>query len=286
MINPRYGADRLMWGIPLLAGIDLGIGLNLIGGTPVEMDALLMLLATAIGFLAAGAGLGGAILMVPVLLWLHREGWADVSTANIAGLASLGAMMSAYRASRVYRREKIIDRNKARMMGATGTVAALMTSLWSYHWGGHGLLALDLGVALLGTIFLWWRPASKVAGVVKIHPMRLYGGTALIGIISGVTGMPGSFLLIPLMLWSTPLPYRQVVATVLQVIFYLALISSLIRAGQHLIDWRLAIPIVIGSAIGSTMGSHWGLRMSPYVLRMIATVVIVLGVLFSLLPLI
>jgi uncharacterized membrane protein YfcA len=98
-------------------------------------------------------------------------------------------------------------------MGIAGAVVALILAYWSYRWGIHNLTLIDSIVALLAVLGLWMhRDTCKRPHILSQRRiMGLIAITALVGISSGVTGMPGSFLLIPATFWMTPLPYRTAI---------------------------------------------------------------------------
>ncbi len=271
--------ERLVfWGL-LAVGIDAGLWLGPHLPPVARADSLLFLLASGISALATGAGLGGAVLMVPALLLLRHLGVIDWPPTAISTVAALSAAVAAGNGARIQRSRGLVDTALAKKMGAIGAAAAIVTALWSARWTPPRLISADLAMALLAVAFLWTSPRLRPAGnnLRPIPTRRILAATAAVALSSGITGMPGSYLLIPLLLWISPLPYRNAAATTLQAIFVIASTTFLLKVHQGFFDLSNALPLLLGSIAGSILGAQWAKAASTKTLRLLATLTIILG---------
>lgn len=265
-------------------GLDLGIWAGPHVPGICTADALLFLLATGVSLLATGAGLGGAVLMVPLLLLLRRLGTIAWPPTQIGALASLSAAVASGMGAHWQRRQGTVHVRLALNMGVVGSAMACAMAVWTRRWSIPAMTGVDLSVATVAVLFLWVRPSGPASDTTLTRG-RTYAAliaTAGIGLISGITGMPGSFLLIPALVWISRLPHREVVGTSLQAIFFLAATTFVMKLHQGFFNSAAALPLVAGSLVGSRVGSAWARTASPHMLRWLATTTILLGSLATL----
>ncbi len=264
-------------------GVDAGLWLAPHVPSICISDALLCLISISVSALATGAGLGGAVLMVPVLLVLHRMNVVPLPPQQIGTLAALSAAIASGIGSQTHRRHGTVVWRTSWKMGVVGSMVAVLTAHWVYHWPPLFVVGADALMASLAVLFLWIAPRhSGSPRAPHLETALVLCATAGVGVSSGITGMPGSFLLIPAVLWITRLPYRQAVGTVLQAIFFLAISTFLMKLHQDLFNLEASLPVILGSLAGSTLGSQWGLGTSIRTLRLLATATIILGSAFAL----
>lgn len=270
-----------LWRVGLVAlGLDLGIWLSpripAIGVT----DALLFCLALGVTLMATGAGLGGAILMVPVLLLMRRMGVIVWLPNQIGTLAALSAAVAAGNGARVHHQQGTVVPRLAWPMGVVGSLSALVMAHRALHWNPQSIIYLDTALTVIAVIFLWATPKARSRQDTATSTARLILtvlATIIIGVSSGITGMPGSFLLIPALLRIARLPYRHAVGTSLQTIFFIASTTFLIKLHQGFFPLSFGVPILAGSLTGSALGSRWASASSQRTLRILATATILLG---------
>lgn len=178
--------------------------------------------AAAVGLSLGLLGSGGAILTVPILVYLvgHSEKSAIAESLAIVGtIACLGALRAA--------RAHAIDVRSALLLalpGIIGTTAGTRLSLWIKGEMQLVLLALLMCVAAV----LMFRDGG--AQVLRASDERaakdqvegpawvvLLQGLAL-GVITGLVGVGGGFLIVPVLVLLRRLPMHRAVGTSLAVI--------------------------------------------------------------------
>lgn len=92
-------------------------------------------------------------------------------------------------------------------------------------------------------------------------PALLSGGAA--GLANGLFGGGGGMVFLPILSrWGT-LPPRKLYATCVGVIFPVCLISAGVYAVRGQLDWRAALPYLLGGAAGGILGGQLYEKVSP-----------------------
>src|SRR5437773_2264555 len=91
----------------------------------------------------------------------------------------------------------------------------------------------------------------------------------LAGILSGLLGVGGGILLIPLLAAVRPLTQHELHGTSLGVMIFTASAALITYATHGHVPWALAIPLAIGGVVGAPLGSWIAGRFRPRSLRWI-----------------
>jgi hypothetical protein len=100
----------------------------------------------------------------------------------------------------------------------------------------------------------------------------------LVGILSGIMGVGGGFILIPAMIYLLGMPTKVVIGTsTFQIIFLTAFTTLLHAVTNQTVDVVLALLLIVGGVIGAQFGARIGTKMRPEHLRLLLAL-LVLGV--------
>jgi len=199
--------------------------------------AELLALGVVAGFMAGLLGIGGGMMMVPVLTWMlvHRGIETGLAVKMAIATAMATIMFTALSSVRAHHRLGTVRWDIVRSM-APGIVLGGLA-------GGAGAFALlkGRGLALLFAAFLGYMAVQMLLDR-KPRPGRQLPGAAGrfavgsgIGFVSALVGAGGAFLSVPFMTWGNVQP-RQAVGT----------------------SAALGFPIAGGSTLGYLV-SGWGL---------------------------
>ncbi len=256
MSQPSYSRpiyrSKLLWPVLLiLMGIIFGAGLsNVFPATvgPYIPDSEFYALGSLIGMLASWLGLGGSILLVPALLNLPGS---PLSAHQITGTGAVQSMVTALMGFLSYRHQNLVQWSISWRMALFGSLGAALGAIVSTHLHGSGIGLAFSGVSLLAALSLIFPKQLRV-------PIKagnaLYGVTLLIGIMGGITGTPGAFILTPMMLVFTGLPLKQCLGTVLGPVFLMALVSAGIKLHAHQIAWTPTLMLLAGGVPAAWVG--------------------------------
>jgi uncharacterized membrane protein YfcA len=233
--------------IGYLASILIGISLGLIGG-------------------------GGSILTVPVLVYLfhvdpiqatayslfivgassligawpkYKQGFVNLKTAIIFGIPSIAAVFAT--------RKFLVPAIPTEI----GSIGGLMIT--------KSLLMMMLfAVLMVAASFSMIRSKSSTEeeseGEQKFnYPLILLEG-ALVGILTGLVGAGGGFLIIPALVMLSKLPMKQAVGTSLLIIAAKSLIGFTGDLGNRTMDWTLLLSVTALAITGIFIGDKLSKR--------------------------
>ena len=217
--------------------------------------------AIAIGLSLGLMGSGGSILTVPVLVYLIGQ---DEKVALAGSLFIVGSIALA--GSLQYLRGGLIDWRSVLSFGVPGMAGTWLGALFSAFVPGIAQLALYACVMLVAS-WLMLRPVDldKATGQSRALWKIALDGLA-VGVITGLVGVGGGFLIVPALVLLGGLPMHTAVATSLVIIAlksYSGFYKYLdVLAGEGLLlDWPVLLTITLVGVLGSVAGSHFAKRM-------------------------
>jgi len=256
------------------------------------MDPLTFVLGGAIGLVMGITGAGGGVLAVPALLFglhLSMQQAAPVSMVGVAVAASVGALEGLRRGVVRYR-----------------AAAVIALSGWPFSALGvavaHRVSDLALRIAFVGVLsVVAWRQFGRAARaeaeahahqshVAELDPStgrfvwtpRAWGGFVAIGVVtgfvSGLLGVGGGFVLVPLLAHLTALNAPSLVGTSLMVTALITAFGAGSAAWQGVpVPWSLTLGFTAALVAGMVFGRTVAHRLPERALRR-AFALLVLGV--------
>jgi uncharacterized membrane protein YfcA len=233
--------------IGYIASILIGISLGLIGG-------------------------GGSILTVPVLVYLfhvdpvqatayslfivgasslvgawpkYKQGFVNLKTAIIFGIPSIAA---------VFATRKFIVPAIPNELGEFAGIAITKSLLMMM------LFAVLMVAASFSMIRSKKNKETELEGEQKFnYPLILLEGV-LVGILTGLVGAGGGFLIIPALVMLSKLPMKQAVGTSLLIIAAKSLIGFTGDLGNRTMDWTLLLTVTALAIAGIFIGDKLSKR--------------------------
>ena len=237
--------------------------------------------AVAIGLVLGLLGSGGSILTVPVLVYLagqpDKVAIAE-SLAIVGAIAAVGAVP--------YARQKLVDWHSVLYFGVPGIVGTYGGAALAKWIPGAVQLALFAVVMILAAGLMFRGRKEVPEGEVRERqPLWLIGIEGLlVGVLTGLVGVGGGFLIVPALVLLGGLSMRLAVGTSLLIIAaksaagFFKYTDVLAETGQH-VDWQLiGLFAAIGIA-GSFVGNALSQRVPQAQLkRGFAVFLVVMGV--------
>ena len=224
--------------------------------------------AIAIGVSLGLLGSGGSILTVPVLVYLIGQ---DEKLAIAGSLFVVGTI--ALVGSLQFLRAKLIDWRNVAMFGIPGMAGTYLGALLAAYVPGIVQLSLFAVVMLLAS-FLMLRPVDleHVSSDQERHGVKIAIDGLIVGVITGLVGVGGGFLIVPALVLLGGMPMHRAVATSLFIIalksysgFYKYL--DVLEKQNLQLDWNTLL-IVTGLGIaGSFAGAHFANRLPQHTLK-------------------
>ncbi len=264
--------------------------------TVLGFTLLIGLGAVGAGLLGALTGLGGGIVIVPLLTLVFH---VDMRYAIGAALVSVIATSSG--AASAYVKEGYSNVRIGMFLEVATTLGALTGALIATYVP-TGILAIIFGVVLLISAYLSVRPRPEhategetpdpLATRLKLngnYPVaegrkeylvhRVPLGWVLMyiaGLLSGLLGIGSGALKVLAMDQAMGLPFKVSTTTSNFMIGVTAAASAGIYLSRGYITPGLALPVMLGVLVGSLLGARLLMRLDVRVLRLVFSVVIVL----------
>ena len=217
------------------------------------------------GFLSGLLGVGGGIVLVPLLLYIPQLlGLPELGMRHVAGITITQVFAAALLGSVIHRQRHAISPRVVRWM-APGMVAGAAAGGVASKYATLAVLeAAFVALALTAAPLLFLRPpADELAdGPARefSRPLALIAAVS-IGVLSGLVGVGGAFLTIPAMIYFLGVPTRAAIGSSLGVV----LISSLAGVVAKLVTGQIVIPWAVALCAGALPGSWTGATVSGHV---------------------
>lgn len=235
--------------------------------------ALIIASGLAAGFINAISG-GGAMLTVPVLIFIGLPPGIANGTNRIAVLVQNVAAIAAYH------RLRVIDHRQALSLSVPASIGGLCGALMSVRLNDD-LFRTILAIAMLFLVVpILIEPKLNTPGVVSeqstqkgwflwlvFFVLGVYGGLLQVGV--------GIFILVAL---NSLAGMDLVPANGLKVVVVLCLtlLALVVFIADGKVNWGIGLLMAGANAAGAWFGAHWGVRKGSYWIRvvLVGTVVV------------
>jgi uncharacterized membrane protein YfcA len=228
------------------------------------MIALSIALAVCVGIALGLLGGGGSILTVPLLAYVAGldARHAIATSLLVVGVTSAIGAIAHARAGRVQWRTAVL-------LGFAGMAGAYAGGRLARSIPGPGLMLAFAGIMIAAAIAMLCGRRTTAAADTARHPspVKIAVLGAGVGIVSGLTGAAGGFLLVPALTLLGGLAMPAAVGTSLVVIAMQSVAGLAGRLPSQHIDWRLAVMITTAAVIGSLIGGRLTAMIDPHSLR-------------------
>jgi uncharacterized membrane protein YfcA len=243
------------------------------------LDFVAPLLGALVGLILALAGAGGGILAVPLLVFgLHLTIMqaAPIGLIAVGAASALGAVLGL--------REGLVRYRAAALVGVTGMLLAPLGLRLARLIPNAPLMVL-FSVVLAGVAWRMFRQAgragreaaaerapSQLPCVLNSSEGRLIwtlpcawalaATGAVSGVLSGLLGVGGGFVIVPSLSRYTNLAMRSIFATSLAVIALVSIGGVAAAASQGGLAWSIALPFAGGAVVALLVGRQIAARLA------------------------
>lgn len=250
----------------------------------------LLFLAVLLGLSVLGAfvsglvGVGGAIVMLPLLLYgppLLGVGRLDVKT--VAAVTMVQVFVAAASGVLAHRRARGVNPRLALVGGAAMAAGSFAGAIASKHVADYWLLVTFAAmVSAAAAMMIVPTPPPEIAqpAVEKIYSAprtALVSGT--VGIAAGFVGAGGAFLLVPLLLVVVGVPIRVTIGSSLAITAMAATAGVVGKFVTGQVPLAPALIVALGAMPGAQLGAAVSRRMSgPALKRALFAIIVLTGV--------
>jgi len=215
-------------------------------------------LAFLVGLVLGLLGGGGSVLTVPIFVYaLHLPVKPAIAMSLcVVGIVAFIGFLSHWR-------QKTVAPKVALIFGPFAVIAAFAGARIARHISPTAQLVTFAIVGLAGSFLMLrggFRPAGKRDDSYHFHhDRRMDVLLALqgigVGLLTGIIGVGGGFLIVPALVLVAGLPMRLAIGTSLLVITMNALSGFAGYIGHVPIDWHLVTWFTVVAAVGSVVGT-------------------------------
>lgn len=235
-----------------------------------------LLLSLVLGFGIGGSlgllGGGGSILTVPVLVYLIGQ------TPQVAITTSL-AIVGANSALGVFfhRSQGTLNWRVALIFGGTGMVVSYFAADLSKQFAPNMLMvAFALLMLTVGGILVRQKPSTlNTQHLDDLKLWKVLFGGASVGLLTGILGVGGGFLIVPALVMLVGIPMHHAVGTSLVVITMNSLAGFLGHISGVTLDLPLIAVFIAAGVIGTFAGARLSRKLNAALLRKVFAVFVI-----------
>ncbi|MDY0184536.1 MAG: sulfite exporter TauE/SafE family protein [Desulfuromonadaceae bacterium] len=245
--------------------------------------ALTLFFISCIGGLVSGLlGVGGAVVLIPLLLSIPPLlGVGALDIHSVSAITMIQVLATSTLGTFIHRRAGNIHTPSIITIGLPMGLCALLGAVLSSYVAADVLLIV-FGVLVLVPFFIF-PPKEKTASNDRAGSFRPHsrGGVvvgAAVGLVSGLVGAGGGFVLVPLLVTVLNFPLKMAVGSSLGIVLIGALLGSAGKIATLQVQWSYAVPVLLGSVpmvhLGSSLCRHLPAR---YIRFMFLTLLILVA---------
>lgn len=234
--------------------------------------------AVLIGISLGLIGGGGSILTVPVMVYILK---IDPVLATAYSLFVVGS--TSLVGAGTYMKKGLVDYKTALVFAIPSFIAVFLTRKFlvpalpdPLFTIGEAIITKNIGIMVFFAVIMLAasysmitekRGGDAVEEEVKFNfPMIALEGL-VVGVITGIVGAGGGFLIIPALVLLAKLPMKLAVGTSLLIIAAKSLIGFLGDVSTQTIDWQLLLIFTSLSIVGIFIGSALSKKINDQVLK-------------------
>ena len=218
------------------------------------------------GVLSGLFGVGGGIVMTPGIQVLMG------STPIVALATPLPVIFpTALTGAATYRRAGEVDTHAALWMAGPGIAGAVVGAWFTKLIDTHLLLVVTALLLAYQSVSILRGARQSAAAPVprKATPLMFAGIGLLAGLISGLLGIGGGLIMVPMLAGVLGMPLKRALGTSLLAIVALVIPGTIVHTALHHIDWAIFLVVTIGAVPGARVGARLALGTRERTLRLL-----------------
>lgn len=256
-------------------------------GTIHSFNAGLLICLGFVGaFMAGLIGIGGGIIMIPLLLYVPPIfGMRPDGIHGVAGVTMIQVSVAGFIGMLVHRRTGHVETSLIMALGITMTIASLAGAVLSRFVSPNILIGVFASLATgAAVVMLAGAPPQVTPNAGTLLSFNRWVAAALgaaVGLLVGMAGAGGGFLLVPIMIYVLKVPIRLAIGTSLAIVAMSGFAGSIGKIVTGQVDWYLALALVCGALPGAQLGSTVSTRIKASFLALVLGVVMALVAIYA-----
>lgn len=230
------------------------------------------------GFISGLVGMGGAIIIYPILLFIPPLlGLPEYSAYVASGLTAVQVFFSTLSGSIKAATRPDFTPSLVLQMGVGMIIGSTVGAICANLLNENFVNIVYIIIALLALCLMFIEPKHNRYHKSYNQLLLMFLG-GVIGLISGIVGAGGAFIIIPVLLVIFKLPMKQVVANSIVIAFISSIGAFAVKLFQGFIPFEEALGLIIGSIIFAQVGMKVGQKTPSKIQSLIIIVFIVIAI--------
>lgn len=177
---------------------------------------ILLLVGCAVGFIAGFFGVGGGVILVPILIYFfeYQNTNPGVITQMAMGTSLFIVMFSSISSARQHNKNGNVYKRGVLYIGLTSIIAAALGSVIASSLPGDVLRKIfSITVFLIALRLIFEKARNEHVNPFLPSKIKLIGIGSIVGILSSLTGIGGGVFSIPLMYYLANFPIKLAIGT-------------------------------------------------------------------------
>lgn len=231
------------------------------------------------GFFSGLLGIGGGIIMFPLLFYIPPLlGFDAVGVKNITGLTMIQGFFASLSAILFYNKERLVNKTLALTLGLSLFFSSLLGSIISKEVSDKYLLFIFGILAFLASV-LMFIPRSYLKDELTEDKVDFHKPTAVltgifIGFLLGMVGQGGAFIIIPILLYVLKIPLRVALGSTLAIGLFSATAGLIGKIATGQVPFHMAFALLMGAVPSAIFGGIVSKKTKTQLLRWILSLII------------
>lgn len=259
------------------------------------MFLVMLLIGLITALVGSIAGLGGGVILVPVLLFLgdHFSSFHWVNPQSIVGISLVVMIFTGMSSAISYLKHGRVDK-KIGLIFLYGSIPGGILGAWLNQFFATDGFSLFFGVVMILVSLLFFIPrrspdspifssgrerGKTIDGKSFTYRMPFSVGLVLsfcVGMLSGLLGIGGGSLMVPAMILLLNIPPHIATATSMFMIFFASITSSTTHIILGHVEWGNTLWFIPGAYLGGTLGAWANRRLNGQAVEWFLRVLLIL----------
>ncbi len=217
-------------------------------------------------------GLGGGVMMVPYMTIVMG---LDIKEAVPVSLMAVA--VGAWSASTAYLKKSMVDSELVIIISIFMVIGSVIGSSLSAFISSAVIQVIFSAVVLCAGIMMLLKKENKKPAIHRDHGLIYFvlaGAISLtVGILGSLLGLGGGLFIIPVLYLLFGLSIDRARGTSALTIGFAAAAAAIVYFFNGQLDPHAAAPVMLGVAVGGTLGGHLGTGARPIVVKIIFFVI-------------